>query len=300
VDRNRLIGTITPPAGTASIGSAVGLAAIVVTEVSRLTPRDRHLLDLLDQHATFTTEQLAALAFGTVGRARVRLNTLHQRGILDRFRHYQRPGSQSWRWTLGPVGAAIIAATREQAPPRPSAVRDATARLAVSPTLGHRLGVNGFFVALSAYARTHDEATLLRWWSEPHTHEATGSLVRPDGHGVWAEAIRRVPFWLELDLGTEPLRRVAGKLGGYAHLAGTRRAFPVLFWLPSAVREANLHALLTRTGVPAGVTVATGAADHAAGAGGPAGVVWQIAGHPGRVRLAELPVPMVDGAPWGG
>jgi hypothetical protein len=42
-----------------------------------------------------------------------------------------------------------------------------------------------------------------------------------------------------MDLGTEVLSRVAGKLTGYAHLAGTRRGYPVLFWLPTAAREAR-------------------------------------------------------------
>lgn len=299
MDRNRLIGNITPT-GTARAGTAAHLTGQVVAEVSRLTTRDRVLLDLLDQHRTFTTDQLAALAFGSVGRCRVRLNTLHDRGVLDRFRHYQRPGSQSWRWTLGPVGAAIVAATRNASAPRPSAVRDATARLATSPTLGHLLAVNGFFVALTARSRQHDGGSLARWWNEARCRDACGNLVRPDGHGVWSVAGRRVPFWLEVDQGSEVLRRVAAKLTGYAHLAGTRRAYPVLFWLPTAVREVNLHALIARTGVPDGVCVATGAADHAAGNGGPAGPVWQVGGRAGRVTLADVPVPTVDGGPWDG
>jgi hypothetical protein len=231
-----------------------------------------------------------------MGRARNRLNTLHDRGVLDRFRHFQRPGSQSWRWTLGPVGAAVVAAAREQTPPRPSAVRDLTARLAVSPTLRHRLAVNGFFVALLAYARTRDGARLARWWNETRCREATGNLVRPDGHGVWVVCGRAVPFWVEVDLGTETVRRVAGKLTGYAHLAGTRRAYPVLFWLPGTAREANLHALLSRSGIPHGLTVATGTAQD----GDPAGPAWHVPGHPGRVTLADLPLPTMDGSPWHG
>jgi len=305
VDRNRLIRDITP-VGTAA-GSAARLTAVVAAELSRITPRDRLILDLLDQHRTFTTDQLADLTFGTVGRARARLNTLHGRGVLDRFRHYQRPGSQSWRWTLGPLGAAIMAAARGEALPRPSAVRDATARLATSPTLGHLLAVNGFFVALTAHARTrdsgHDGARLARWWNEARCREACGNLVRPDGHGVWAVGGRAVPFWLEADLATEPLSRVAGKLTGYAHL-GPRLAYPVLFWLTTAAREANLHHLLTRTGVPDGLTVATGAADstgeRAAGTGGPAGRVWRVPGHVERVALSDLSASTVDGGAWDG
>jgi Replication-relaxation len=303
VDRNRLIGDITGSGSAAGSvgGSAVRLtASVVASELSRITPRDRLLLDQLSEHHIFTTEQLSDLTFGTVGRARHRLNTLLARGVLDRFRHYQRPGSQSWRWALGPVGAALVAAGRGEPLPRPSAVRDATARLATSPTLGHLLAVNGFFVALTRDARTrNDGARLARWWNEARSRDACGNLVRPDGHGVWHAAGRTVPFWLEMDLGTEPLSRVAGKLSGYANL-GPRRAYPVLFWLPGTVRETNLHAHLARDGVLDGVTVATAADDHAAGTGGPAGPVWRVYGRPGRVPLSDVPAPNGDGEPWDG
>lgn len=322
MDRNQLIRDITPRATAAGsvIGSVAGppggpaarlTAVAVAAELSRITPRDRLLLDHLDQHRTFSTDQLAALTFGTIGRARTRLNTLHGRGVLDRFRHYQRPGSQSWRWTLGPLGAAIVAAGSGDPMPRPAAVRDATARLAMSPTLPHLLATNGFFVALTAHARTRRAggaaggpaggARLSVWWSEARCREACGNLVRPDGHGVWQTAGRRVPFWLEMDLGTETLSRVAGKLAGYANL-GPRLSYPVLFWLPTAAREANLHRLLSRTGGPDGLTVATASDDTAGRAGGPAGPVWRVAGHPGRVALADLPgtpAPSTrDGDPW--
>jgi hypothetical protein len=98
--------------------------------------------------------------------SRNRLSTLHARDILDRFRLYQRLGSQAWRWTLGPVGAAIIAAGRGDPSPRPSAVRDVTMRLAMSGTLAHLVTVNGFFVALTGHARAHPGVRLVRWWNE--------------------------------------------------------------------------------------------------------------------------------------
>ncbi|WP_028569045.1 replication-relaxation family protein [Salinispora tropica] len=266
-------------------------------ELTRLTPRDRLLLDLLDQYKTFTTDQITTLAFTSVARARIRLGQLRDRDILDRFRHYQRPGSQSWRWCLGPVGAAILAAGHGDTLPRPAAVRDTTARLAMSPTLPHLLATNGFFVALTGYGRAHG-GRLARWYNETHARAATGNLVRPDGHGVWASGGRAVPFWLEVDLGTETLSRVVGKLTGYAALPPSR-AYPVLFWLPTTAREANLHTHLTRTGIPDGVSVATAAVNHAPDVGGPAGAVWRVAGQPGRVSLADL-APARDGAPWDG
>lgn len=299
MNRNRLIRDITPTSAQASAPTGARLTASVVAgELTRLTPRDRHLLDLLDQHKTLTTDQLVDVAFGSLGRARNRLNTLLGRDILDRFRHYHRPGSQSWRWTLGPVGAALVAAGRGDPLPRPATVRDATARLAMSPTLAHLLAVNGFFVALTAHARTDPSTRLDRWWNEARCREEVGTVVRPDGHGVWNVGGQAVPFWLEVDLGTETLSRVVGKLDGYTKLPPPR-SYPVLFWLPTAAREANLHAHLARTGVPDGLTVATAADDHAADTGGPAGAVWRVVGEPGRVSLADL-APAGDGAPWDG
>ena len=295
MDRNRLITDITPTRSQASAPSGARLtASLIAAELTRLTPRDRLLLDLLYQHKTFTTDQLVDLTFGSVGRARARLNILHSRDILDRFRHYQRPGSQSWRWTLGPVGAALVAAGRGETLPRPAAVRDTTARIAMSPTLSHLLTTNGFFTTLTAYTRIHG-GRLARWWNEARCREAVGAVVRPDGHGVWDDG-RAVPFWLEVDLATETLARVADKLIGYAALPPAR-AYPVLFWLPTTAREANLHAHLTRTGVPAGVSMATAAIDNAPD--GPAGPVWRIVGRPGRLTLADLPV-SGDGASWDG
>jgi hypothetical protein len=160
--------------------------------------------------------------------------------------------------------------------------------------------VNGFFVALTRAARDRNDGTrLARWWNEARSREACGNLVRPDGHGVWHSAGQAVAFWLEMDLGTESLARVASKLAGYAHL-GSRRAYPVLFWLPNTARETHLHALLAGTGLPEGVSVATAADDHAAQTGGPAGPVWRAYGHPGRALLADLPVATLEGEPWDG
>jgi Replication-relaxation len=120
--------------------------------------------------------------------------------------------------------------------------------------------------------------------------------------GRWSEQVPGQPaavtdFFLEYDTGTEPLTRVAAKLAGYAALAArTGITTPVLFWLPSARREAALHARLAGPpppGIPGaacagqipGVPVATAA--PGASPQGPAGTAWLPAGSPGpRLRLA--------------
>jgi hypothetical protein len=114
--------------------------------------------------------------------------------------------------------------------------------------------------------------------------------IRPDGHGIWAEAGRSVPFFLEYDTGTErPLQRLVDKLDGYADLARvTGRVWPVLFWLHSAARERHLHRLLAEGGgYP---LVATAARDDAAAGGtSPAEAVWWLRRRDGGLlRLVDL------------
>ena len=58
MDRNRLIRDIPPTGCTGCARSSRLTASVVAAELGRLTPRDRLLLDLLDQHQTFTTDQL--------------------------------------------------------------------------------------------------------------------------------------------------------------------------------------------------------------------------------------------------
>ena len=264
----------------------------------QLTPRDRLLVDLLTEHRVLTTEHVTAAAFGSATTARHRLAVLHRLGVLDRFRlALPGGGSQSWRYTLGPTGAAIAAAAQGTDPPRPGAHRARVLRLATSPTLGHLLGVNGFFCVLVADARSRPGSAragsaLLSWESETASAARLGGLARPDGHGVWAEDGRRVGFFLEYDTGTERLDRLTGKLAGYRDVAlAGGPGDPVLFWLPSTAREAHLHRALAATPPP--VPVATAAADYATAAGhSPAGPVWLPAGATrtgGRRRLIDLP-----------
>jgi hypothetical protein len=131
--------------------------------------------------------------------------------------------------------------------------------------------VNEFFVALHARARRH-EGTVEQWWSEHRCAALWGDLARPDAFGRWTQ--RRadgtpstLDFFLEHDTGTETLARVTAKLGGYADLAeATGITTPVLFWLPSARREANLRRLLGAPEIPVATAVHT--------PGGPTRSVW--------------------------
>ena len=159
------------------------------------------------------------------------------------------------------------------------------------------------FCALAAQGRRAGDAALTCWWSERRCAALWGDLARPDGYGQWTEHAPAGPavtdFFLEYDTGSENLHRVAAKLAGYRDLAArTGITTPVLFWLPTARREAGLRALLASTagsgpgartaGAIPGVPVATTTPEAAAGGAGPAGAIWLPAGQPGpRLRLAQ-------------
>ncbi|MFI0354222.1 replication-relaxation family protein [Actinomadura sp. 9N407] len=265
----------------------------LVAEVAyRLTDRDRALLGLVWEHRVLTTDQLTSIFFRTPERARQRLNRLHHLHALLRFRPWAPIGSRPWHWVLGPTGAHVLAITRGQSLTEFGYRQTDATAISVSPRLGHQIGVNDFFARLHAHARHHTETTALEeWWSEQRCAALWGDLARPDAFGRWTEpgadgTPNTLDFFLEHDTGTETLARVAAKLGGYADLAeATGTTTPVLFWLPSPKREANLRQRLGTPEVPVATAVHTPSTSH----DGPAGQVWQPAG-PGdsRHRLAAL------------
>lgn len=249
----------------------------------RLTDRDRQLCQLLSEHRVLTTAQVADVAFTGLRKAQRRLVVLHHLEVLDRFRPRCWAGSGPYHFTLGPAGAAVVAADRGIPAGDLGWRRDTAAALAISQRLGHTVGVNGFFTALLRTARTRPGAALAEWWPERRAIAAWGELVRPDGYAVWVDGPARLPFFLEYDTGTERLARLAGKLDGYAALArAAGHPTWVLFAFPSPGREAAARRVLAHREVP----VATAALRPGAAPDGP---LWLTVGDPGpRRRLADL------------
>jgi hypothetical protein len=256
--------------------------------LNSLTDRDRRLVATLAEHQVLTTNQIAQLAFPSLDVAQRRLLRLNRISVLDRFRWHAPVGSEAWHYTLGPIGAALVAAERGVEAPKPADLRRRALRVAASPRLEHLLGINGWFCTLVAHARTHPGTVLLEWWSQRRCAEHYGELVRPDGYGAWLEDGRKVEFFVEYDTGSESLSRLAAKLAGYAELvtAGGPN-HPVLIWLRSATREAHLHQHLARH-APA-CLVATASTELAATLDiNPAGPVWLVPGSDRRRSLVDF------------
>lgn len=297
----------------------------VLTASRGLTRRDAALLSYLAEHRVLTSLQVARLLFGSYARSRARLAALYDRGVLARFRRDIWPGSEPWRYTLGPVGAVVHAAATGESLPRPATVTEKTLRLANSSHTEHLLGVNDFFTNLAGWSRTHQPhngsdgsqgtgggddsgedhvadagGVLSRWMPEHAIARTCGDIVRPDAYGEWTVHGRTVGFFYEHDTGTEPLDVLVGKVAKYGDLAQAGIARPVLFRLPSSTREHNLREAMTRSW-PARtpVPVATTAADQvgpptydiAPASPCPAEAVWLPAGRHRRVRLADLHLP---------
>ncbi|WP_431947904.1 replication-relaxation family protein [Actinacidiphila sp. bgisy167] len=261
--------------------SRIDLAALS----ARLTARDLWLAEMCHEHTVLTSHHIAALAFTSHRSANRRLRTLYFLGLLDAFRPLRHSGSAPEHYTLGRAGAEILAASRGSDVKALDWRKDACARIAFSPTLGHTLGVNTLLTAL-ATARPPGHA-LPVWLSERSAARLWGDWIRPDAYGHYrdGDSDAPVPFFLEYDTGTEPLARVEAKLPGYAALAtttGTRSA--LLIHTSTARREASLRARLADTATRLGLPVATACADYLPDAG-PAGPVWLPLTTGGRRQL---------------
>jgi len=265
----------------------------------RIVPRDRALLARLAEHYLLSTPQIAAAFFDSRRTAQRRLTTLHRLGIVHRFAYpNDEHTAVPYLYTLGPVGLQLHPDAyhdpdgRHARAPRSSI--ELARRIAASATAAHLLGVNQFFIDLIAASRGPDigsatgGARLVRWWSEQHASDVYAqSGIRPDGHGIWYAHGATVGFFAEYDRGTEDLPRVVAKLRAYARLAEFGPRYPVLLWLPTAEREANIQRLLAGVRTPMPVATAVHGPD-------PAGRVWTLAADaaasPGRRRrLHELP-----------
>ena len=180
-------GAETPPAGRRAARdhpSPVPLSTLIQAS-HRLTARDLYLAQLLSEHRTLTTAQIAALLFHHPTTARNRLCQLREFGFLDRFRHTMPHGTQVVCWVPGLLAARYAALAAGRAAPTPRAVRLQQDQIVASPNLNHQLGVNQFFTDLIHHTRTHPETRLVRWWSAERTAAAFAGRIHPDGHGVW-------------------------------------------------------------------------------------------------------------------
>ncbi|MFE9958085.1 replication-relaxation family protein [Micromonospora sp. NPDC005299] len=277
-----------------------------------ITARDDRLLGWLYDHGVLTTDQIAAALFPSLDFAQRRLRRLTVLRAVDRFRPNRAyGGSYPYHYVLDQLGYDHVHAQRGLGRPRRDQARRRKQSLTRRPDLPHLLGGNQVFVDLAAHARTHPDGELVRWQPASAFHEpgvlyrrggdpqimigGPSVFPRPDGAGVWTEQDRLVPFFLEFDTGLERLDVLTEKIAKYERLYGMSTwAWPVLFHLPSARRETNLHHRLAGIALETVIATTTTELRTALGAS-PADQIWQLTGcSTGRHRLIDLPYTTTD------
>ncbi|GAB3221747.1 hypothetical protein GCM10027447_07810 [Glycomyces halotolerans] len=204
----------------------------------RLTERDFAIIETLAKHKIMTAGMLEALFFPSAHSAAARLLTLHEMGVLARWRS---PASRAYRYVLDWRGQCLHAMRTDEKPPTKTAATFKAQQLFVSTQRAHTEGVNAFYYRLMRAARARDDVEIA--W-EFEDYGSSGSS-RSDANVTitWRDG-RRLAFWFEHDRGTETLERLADKVRRYK---GTVEYFhlkikkPVLLIeVPTAGRLANL------------------------------------------------------------
>jgi hypothetical protein len=171
-----------------------------------LTDRDLAILHRLAEHEPLTTGELRLLFFDGLRTCQSRLKLLDDGGLLCRVypARSSRGGKSEPLWFLTPHGRHTIGAPSRRPP-----------GLSI-PDLEHRRGVARFFLALVERSLDRNGEGLYTWYGETRAAAGVGSgPVRPDGYGRYLLPDGELTFYLELDRGTEPARRVAAKLTAY-------------------------------------------------------------------------------------
>jgi hypothetical protein len=202
---------------------------------NRLTRRDYDILEALEKHKIMTAGMIEAIFFPSRHQAGSRLLTLHELGVLERWRS---PESKAYRYVLAWRGQCILALMKGEKPPTKQAATFAAQHQFLSRNRPHTEGINAFFSRLHYSARNHSDISVSRLEKD---HWITG--IEPDGKGeiTWGEGTT-LPFWLEHDRGTETLAYLARKIKSYRDRTDRNpdlRQSVLLIELPSERRLRN-------------------------------------------------------------
>ncbi|RRS00182.1 replication-relaxation family protein [Glycomyces terrestris] len=210
---------------------------------NRLTSRDFDILESLEKYKIMTAGMIEAQFFPSRHQAGARLLTLHELGLLERWRS---PESKAYRYVLAWRGQCILALIRGDKPPTKLAGTHAAQHQFLSRNRPHTEGINAFFSRLHLSARNHTDVRVRRLNEELWI---TGIVPDAQGDITWADGTT-LRFWLEHDRGTETLAYLAHKINGYKERDSRRpaeKASVLLIELPSERRLRNFLPIATKT-----------------------------------------------------
>jgi len=202
-----------------------------------LTDRDRELLNLLDRHLLLTREQLQLLLdWQCVTRINRRLRQLFDAGLVERRFMPVQSGSAPAIYYLGREAIRHLASTNNADSDTLLRRRRRIQRMPNS-TLAHDLGISDFAASFIRHCLNPPGGEWISWLNEYAFLNACrvakvplAVMPRPDGYGRYAINRLLYHFCLELDTGSESLRRMRRKLQLY-QLAQSSGYFRKLFKL---------------------------------------------------------------------
>jgi len=175
-----------------------------------LTERDRALLAQLAEHEPLATGELLLLFFTGARTCRVRLAQLEQQRLLVRvYPTAGRKGTSEALWFLTAAAREFLDVPTRRAP-----------SLSL-PDLEHRRAVARFMCRLVERSLQRRGEGLWCWHGETRAQHGAGGNVRPDAYGRYLFPDGELTFYLELDRGTEPAKRVGAKLATYTAALAT-------------------------------------------------------------------------------
>lgn len=224
-----------------------------------LTDRDRELLNLLDRHLLLTREQLQwLLDWPCVTRINRRLRQLFDSGLVERRFMPVQSGSAPAIYYLGREAIRHLASTNKGDSDTLLRRRRRIQRMPDS-TLAHDLGISDFAASFIRHCLKMPGGEWTSWLNEYAFLNACRAakvplavMPRPDGYGRYAINRLLYHFCLELDTGSESLRRLRRKLelyqmaqsSGYFRKLFKLSRLTVLIVTTSSGRAASLAARL--------------------------------------------------------
>ncbi|MDX9857939.1 MAG: replication-relaxation family protein [candidate division Zixibacteria bacterium] len=217
---------------------------------------------MLDQHLLLTREQLQLLLdWPCVTRINRRLRQLFDAGLVERRFLPVQSGSAPAIYYLGREAISHLASTNSRDSDTLLRRRRRIQRMPDS-TLGHDLAISDFAASFIRHCLKTPGGEWISWLNEYaflNTCQTTklplAVMPRPDGYGRYAINRLLYHFCLELDTGSESLRRLRRKLQAY-QMAQSSGYFRKLFKLSrltvlivttSSGRAANLAARLQQS-----------------------------------------------------
>ena len=182
--------------------------------IMRLTPRDRYLLEVLDETRYLTASQIQQICFcdASVRSASRRLTLLRHRGLLTCLTHRTFHDRRAF-WSLAPLGRAAVAGLTGKRPDPPRACALAAVQIE------HVLSSNQIFCDLCTEHRAGRMGSF-RWFASRHACVDLGHMhLTPDA--VVVVAVSETCHWmycLELDRCTMSLVALAAKFSRYSQL----------------------------------------------------------------------------------